>query len=96
MTIEDFRIKIKKYDRINQVVISNVIVCDIIEIRGFVTRYAELKKSPYASQWIVSPPSVRMKGKSNKYFWIVNILDPELWHQLQEKIVQAVIDYTNH
>jgi len=96
VTIDDFRIKIKKYDRIKQVVISNVIVCDTIEHRGYIARYTELKQSPYTSQWIVSPPSVKMRGKSNKYFWIVNILDTELWHKLQKKIIQAVIEYTNH
>lgn len=96
MNIDDFRIKIKKYDQPKQMVISNVIVSEIIELRGFITRYVELKNTPHIPQWIVSPPSVKIKGKSNKYFWMVNILDPDLWHQLQEKIVQAVIEYTNH
>lgn len=96
MMIDNFRIKIKKYDRTKQVVIANIIVSEIIEMRGFVIRYAELKKSPYTSQWIVNPPSVKIRGKSNKYFWMINILDTELWHQLQKKIIVEVKKYTDY
>jgi hypothetical protein len=95
MNIDDFRIVIKKYDRVKQVVFSNVVVCETLEIRGYVTRYAELKKYPHTAQWIVSPPSVIPKKKSGKYFWIINILNPELWHQLQQKIINAVVEETN-
>ena len=95
MNIDDFEVKIKKYDKIRSVVTSNVIVCNLLEIRGYITRYAELKNPPYTPRWIVSPPQIKIKGKSNKYFWIVQILDPELWHELQQKIEIAVVDYTN-
>lgn len=94
MNIDDFKIIIKKYDMEKSVVIVNVIVQDILEIRGFQVRYATFKKPPYASQWIVSPPSQRMK-RSSKYFWFVQINDITLWYSLQEKIIVSVKEYTN-
>lgn len=95
MNIDDFKIQIKKYDRVRQVVTANVIVCELIEIRGYQTRFTETSRPP-SPRWVVSPPAVRKRGSSNKYFWIVKIMDTELWHQLYEKIIQAVIEYTNN
>jgi len=95
MNIDDFKINIKKYDPLKNVAICYVTVCDLIEIRGFQARYTELKNPPNKAQWIVSPPSVRARLKANKYFWIVNILDRSLWHQLQEKIMNEVKIYIN-
>lgn len=94
INIDDFRIKIKKYDRIKSVAIVNVIICEMIEIRGYQTRYATLKNPPYTSQWIVSPPLIKKK-KVSKPFWIVYLLDVNLWHELQKEIIEAVIEYTN-
>ena len=90
--IEDFEIKIKKYDRDKNQVIVNLIVCEELEIRGFIVRYTSTKYST-SPIWIVSPPSV--KGRNRFYFWIVNLKNPTLWESLQKEIINLVKEYTN-
>lgn len=92
MTIEDFEIKIKKYDREKQVVIANINMLGTVEVRGFRIRYGKTKYSGNSSVWIVSPPAVRV-GKN--YFWIFEIKDSDLWQQLSELLIKQAKEYTN-
>ena len=92
MNIEDFKIKIKKYDRETQVVIINIIIFNLLEIRGFRARYGRTKYSPNTSIWIVSPPAIKT-GKN--YFWIFVLKDKDLWQQLSEEIIKQAREYTN-
>lgn len=91
MNIEDFEIKIKKYDRDKNHVIVNVLIQEVIEIRGFLCLYTSTKYS-VNPVWIVNPPSVR-KGKVR--YWLFEIKNIDLWHELQNKIVDLVKEYTN-
>lgn len=93
MDIEDFEIKVKKYDTVKSVVYVNVTVYGVLEIRGYVVRYTTTKYSHGSSVWMVSPPAI--KGKNRRYFWIVELKDTELWKQLQELIISKAKDYTN-
>ena len=92
MNIEDIEIKIKKYDREKQVVIVYILLFGQLEIRGFRARFGRTKYSPNASVWIVSPPAVKTK---NKYFWIVEFKDSNLWKELEKRIIKDVRSYTN-
>lgn len=92
MSIDDIQIIIKKYDREKQVVILNILINDVLEIRGFRARYGRTKYSSDASVWIVSPPAVRI-GKN--YFWIFELKDNALWQQLSERIIQNAKEYTD-
>ena len=92
MNIEDFEIRIKKYDREKQVVILNLAIMQICEVRGFRVRYGKTKYSSDRPVWIVSPPAVRV-GKN--YFWIFEIKDNDLWQKLSEKMIQLAKEYTN-
>lgn len=93
MNIEDFEIKIKKYDEEKNVVYVNLIICKVIEVRNFVVRYTETKYSPLQPVWVVSPPAV--KGRDKKYFWIFILNDSALWRLLVKEIVDVVKEYTN-
>lgn len=91
MNIDDFEIRVKKYDREKQVVILNILVQNVLEVRGFRARYGRTQRSLNSSVWIVSPPAVRV-GKN--YFWIFILKDNELWQQLSERMIQAAKEYT--
>lgn len=91
MNIEDFEINIKKYDREKNHVIVNLLIKKIIEIRGFIVRYTPTKYSK-TSIWIVTPTSVK-KGKF--FFHVVRIKDHALWAKLEQKIINAAIEYTD-
>ncbi len=91
MNIEDFEIKIKKYDREKNVVIVHIIILKLIEIRGFVVRFTETKYSHGVPIWIVSPPSQKI-GKF--YFWQFRCLDTELWKELEQIIIAKAKEYT--
>jgi hypothetical protein len=93
MELEDFEIIIKKYDKEKNVVLINLLIKEIMEIRGFVCRYTTTKNSPMYPVWVVSPPSLR--GRGGHYFWIVNLKNPALWQKLQEKMIELAKDYTN-
>ncbi len=93
MNIEDFEIKIKKYDREKNVVYINLLIYGIAEVRNFVIRYTETKHSPLHPVWVVNPPAV--KGRGGKYFWIFKINDPALWELVQKKIIDEVKEYTD-
>ncbi len=93
MNIEDFKIKIKKYDEKKSVVYVNVIAFDELEMRGFVAKYGETRYSQGIAIWFVKPPSV--KGRNNKSFYIVYLKNPTLWQQLQKKIIDAAKEYTD-
>lgn len=98
MNLEDIEIDIKKYDRVKNVVIVNLFVSKLIEIRGFIVRYTPTEKSPNQPVWIVNPPSIPVKGKSKFktiYFHVIRFKDLKFWYLLQEEIVRKVIDYTN-
>lgn len=94
MDIEDFEIKIKKYDRAKNTVIVNVVVLEVIELRGFTVRYTPTKHST-TPIWLVTPPSIKT-SRHKPYFWIVRIKDSALWQQLQERIVDYTKEYTNN
>lgn len=91
MNINDFEIKIKKFDREKNVVYVNLLVCSELEIRGLVIRFTETKYSQLPI-WIVNPPSV--KGRNKKPFWIVYLKNPTLWQLLEKKIIDEVKEYT--
>jgi hypothetical protein len=91
MNIEDFEITVKKYDREKQVVILNLVIKQVLEVRGFRARYGRTKHSPTASVWIVSPPAVKT-GKI--YFWIFEVKDSDLWQLLSEKMIRLAKEYT--
>lgn len=91
MNIDDFEITVKKYDREKQVVILNILVSGVLEVRGFRARYGRTKYSQDRSVWIVSPPAIRI-GKN--YFWIFELQDNEMWQQLSERMIQAAREYT--
>jgi hypothetical protein len=93
MNIEDFEIKIKKYDRDKNVVIANILVCGELEIRGFRVSFTTTKSSPHYPVWIASPPSIRARNKS--FFWIVRLTSAALWQQLQNKLVEEARSYAN-
>lgn len=92
MNIDDFEIKIQKFDRVKNEVIVNIIVREDIELRGYTTRFTTTR---YSSNpiWIVSPPSI--KGRNRVYFWVVRIKNPDLWKLLEEKIIEVVKEFTN-
>lgn len=93
MNINDFEIKIKKYDEKRQVVFVNVIICGELETRGWVVRYTKTIYSVDNPVWIANPPSVR--GRNKKIFWIVYLKNSTLWQLLQKKITDKAIEYTN-
>ncbi|MCL6096285.1 MAG: hypothetical protein M1444_01180 [Patescibacteria group bacterium] len=93
MEIEDFEILIKKYDKEKNFVILNLLIKDELEVRGFICRYTTTKNSPMYPVWIVSPPSV--KGRGKHFFWIINLKNPALWQKLQEKMIEMAKDYTD-
>lgn len=93
MNIEDIEIKVKKYDKVKNFVIANILISKILEIRGFTVRYTTTKKSPNSSVWLVNPPSV--VGRNKKYFWIVRFLDTELWAHLENKLIEEAKNYSN-
>ena len=93
MNIEDFEIKIKKYDEKKKVVYVNIIVHQELELRGFVARFCETKYSNGIPIWFVKPPSV--KGRNNKSFYIVYLKNPTLWQLLEKKITDSAKEYTN-
>lgn len=93
MDIEDFEVKVKKYDRIKSVVIINLLINNELEIRGFVVRYTTTKYSPVSPVWIVSPPSVR--GRNRKYFWIVRFENSALWEKLQSVMIRLAKEHTD-
>ncbi len=93
MNIEDFEIKIKKYDEEKNVVYVNVLVCGELETRGWVVRYTTTRFSTNIPVWIVNPPSV--KGRNRRMFWIVHLKNPALWQLLQKKIIDVVKEYTD-
>ncbi|MBI4100798.1 hypothetical protein HY439_03630 [Candidatus Microgenomates bacterium] len=93
MNIEDFEIKIKKYDREKNCVIANVVVLGELELRGFVVRYTTTKYSTTYPVWIVSPPSV--KGRNNNYFWVIKLKNDLLWQQLSKKLIEEANQYAN-
>lgn len=93
MNIEDFEIKIKKYDREKNVVIVNLLVCGELEIRGYRVRYTTTRFSPNYPVWIASPPSV--KGRNKTSFWIVRLKNPALWQKLEKKLIEEAGNYTN-
>ncbi len=92
MLIDDIEIKIKKYDREKNFAIVNLTLLETVEIRGFITRYTETKYSRYKPVWIVNPPS-KKTGKS--WFHIIRFKDIELWKELEQRIIDKVIAYTN-
>jgi hypothetical protein len=93
MNIEDFEIKIKKYDREKNFVIANVVILGELELRGFVIRYTETKYTSGRAVWVVSPPSV--KGRKSNYFWVVKLKNNLLWQQLRERLVDKANEYAN-
>ena len=100
MKIEDIKIKIKKYDREKNVAIANLIISDVLELRGFTIRYTATKYSEGRSIWIVTPPSIKGSTKSkftNKfpYFWIAKFIDSDLWAELEKNMIQMAKDYTS-
>lgn len=92
MKIEDFEINIKTYNRKKGFVIINLLVLGELEIRGFRARYTTTKNSPSYPVWVISPPAVPIKSK---FFWIVRIKNSSLWQQLQGRIKEEAINYTN-
>jgi hypothetical protein len=92
MDINDFEIKIKKYDEKKNVVYVNLVIFKELEIRNWVVRYTETK---YSSNpiWLVNPPSVL--GRNKKMFWIVYLKNPPLWKLLNKKIIDMVKEYTD-
>ncbi|PIY71578.1 hypothetical protein COY87_05435 [Candidatus Roizmanbacteria bacterium CG_4_10_14_0_8_um_filter_33_9] len=91
MDIDDIEIKIKKYDREKEVVILNLTFFNKLEERGWRAMLLETKTEPRHSFWKVNPPCIR--GKNNTFFWIVRILDKDLWRKLEEKIIEVVKNY---
>ena len=78
MNIEDFDIKIKKYDRENNFVIVNLVILKEFEIRGYVARFTKTKYSD-SPIWLVSPPTKFIgKGKYKKAFWIAELKNTTL------------------
>jgi len=93
MNIEDFEIKIKKFDEKKSVVYVNVIIHQELELRGFVARYGETKYSHSVPIWFVKPPSVL--GRNKKSFYIVYLKNPTLWQLLEKKIIDSAKEYTD-
>jgi len=93
MKIEDFEIKIKKYDEKKKVVYVNLMVCGELETRGWIVRFTDTQYSHNIPVWLVNPPLA--KGRNKKFFWIVYLKNPMLWQLLQKKIIDAVKEYTN-
>lgn len=93
MNVDDIEIKIKSYDRIKNLVIVNLNIYEVIEIRGFTVRYTTTKHSPTYPVWMVTPPSVR--GRNKMFFHIVRIKDSALWQQLEKRIIEMAKEYTN-
>ena len=92
MNIDDIEIKIKKYDREKQFVIANIIICDVLEIRGFRIRYGKTKYSPTSPVWFASPPAIKVK---NSWFWIVEFKNTDLWTELEKKLINEARAFTN-
>lgn len=92
MDIDNLEVQIKKYDRKKNYVIANVIVCGVLEIRGYVARYTPTKYSTNPV-FIVSPPTVPTRSK--KRFWVVRLKDSALWEQLKEKIIEKAREHAN-
>lgn len=93
MNLEDIEIKIKKYDRKKNLVIVNLIIEEVLEIRGFTVRYTTTRRSAIPI-WIVNPPSVI--GRNKTYFWITRFLDSDFWQRLQEEIIRQAREYANN
>ncbi len=92
LSIDDIEIKIKKYDREKNFVIANIIVLDVIEIRGFVLRFTTTKHSLNRPVWVITPPSVR--GRNKTFFHIARFKDSALWQQLQKAFIEEADRYT--
>jgi len=92
MEIGDFEIKIKKYDDKNSVVYLNLIIFGVLEIRGYTVRYTTTRYSADHAVWIANPPSI--KSRNRKSFWIVRVIDADLWKQLQCEIIAKAKEYT--
>src|SRR3989338_3127147 len=95
LTINDFDVEVKKWDRDKNVVIVNVKICGVVEIRGFQVRFAT-SRFTQRSEWLVSPPSLPLKkrGRKTTYFWVTEIKNKDLWDQLKKKIINTVDVYT--
>ena len=93
MNIDNFKIKIKKFDEKKNVVYVNLIVFEELEIRGFVVRFTETMYSKGIPVWLVNPPSTR--GRNKKYFYFVYFKNASLWALLEKKIIDEVKEYTN-
>lgn len=93
MKIEDFEIKIRKYDQKKNLVYANVVVLGEIELRGFRAKFGETKYSIGIPIWFAKPPSVT--GKNKKTFYIVYFKNPTLWQLLEKKIIDAAKEYTD-
>lgn len=85
INIDDFKIIVKKYDKGNNFVILNLLICGVIEVRGFRVRYTPTKHS-INPIWIVSPPSV--KGRGGLYFWIFQLKNTILWQKLESRMIK--------
>lgn len=85
INIEDFKIIVKKYDRENNYVILNILICKTIEVRGFIVRYTTTRHSA-SPVWIVNPPSV--KGRKGMYFWIFQLKNTILWQKLESRMIK--------
>ncbi len=92
MEIDDFSIRIKKYDRSKNLVIVNLVICNEFVVRGYTVRYTPTKYSS-SPVWLVTPPCVKSRYK--QYFWIAELKNTALWEILQKKIIDAVIEHTN-
>jgi hypothetical protein len=93
MNIDDFEIKIKKFDREKNYVIVHLTILSTFEIRGFLVRYTTTKYSNGRAVWIVSPPSQKM-GKV--YFHIARCKDLDLWKELEKRIIEKAVEYTDN
>jgi hypothetical protein len=93
MNIDDIKIKIKTYDKQKNHVIANLVIRDTWEIRGYILRYTTTKYSPINPVWVVTPPSV--KGRGKMYFHIVRCLDSALWQQVQARLIDLANEHAN-
>ncbi len=93
ITIDEIEVEIKSRDKKDNVVIANILIKEVVEIRGFVVRYGTTKYSPVSPVWFVSPPSV--KGRNKAYFWVARIKDSALWEKLEKKIIEKAKEFTN-
>lgn len=94
MNIEDFEIKFKKYESEESTVIVNIIICGLIEIRGYRAKFGYTTTSKYREIWFVSPPSVETKKRKKTYFHVIRINDLEFWKQLESRIIDIAKEHT--